>query len=1121
MIKGQQGQLKAKLEDNSIFHYDLPNKTVKFYVNNVYKGSDTTDSNGIASINYTATSTTSFTLKAVFDGDTKYNSTNKSATISVNNPPKKDTRLTDYNASGTAGETVTLEAMIESKNWLGVWDSTGGLTVKFYVDGSYKGSATSTSWGQNVDFSYTIPASDAGETQTWYAKFDGNSEYNVSQSNNATLTMPSSITSAWWSITNAYDGQQVTLLAKVSGFSVGTQMQFTIYEDDGLLVDDKIVPTLSGTVFDNGNGEYYAKATWSALWQTDQFGDPEYYFEVTDPTGSIAKKSSKNRDHELKVAKSMTTSSVKQDFYYSSAGHPTYGPATDGSPLNDRTPVILVHGANGDNKPSTLNYWYWWLIQFNDPQYSSKFKIYRYVYDSSQQIASNGTDFANFVNGYTELSGKQVLIMAHSMGGLVVRHAMNTNTKFRDKTIKLVTLGTPHLGSPGANPNWVFHTVRTQPNLMPFVVDPTDFLKAFAYAGYYLAFDASSGGFDLAWHNPNDIPAIAKGPLSPEMIAAKLMYDDNLLATSLQNPFTGSLTMQLTVSDDLIIAFGGFKVGLGSIIGGSNSSTDPNIDEEVGDNHDRLAHYAVPLMKIIPKSNSTVIGNNDGLVPLESALIQGSHTAVQRINMNNEYSEDIDHSAYLDVATVMNRIMGELVKISTCIDNDGDGYGTGQYLSGCSESTILSDCDDTNPAANPGVSEICDGIDNNCDNNIDEGFNADDDGFSTCAGDCNDTNPAVNPGASEICDGIDNDCNGLVDDGLSTNADGDGHYTIGSCASPADDCDDTDPAINPGVTEGPIGDPTCSDSLDNDCDGKTDTQDETNCSLCIGINTVWLTKIYAEGQNLGGAYEYDVTIGAGELANTFPAAPSPPQYSVKMDLASPNWQMLSEDIRMVGEESHKWILAVNPHGNQGPPADADATISWDPSTFNVEGSYRLREGYDGTGQVLVSDMRTATDYTVTGGNTDQYFTIEHDLCSAPCIDMSLKANWNLISLPITPEDCKVETLFPDAIVAYGFNGSYYEATCLDPGYGYWIKVPSDKTYEICGQIYTNYSDTMTSGWHLVGAADGAVVPVTVPPDCIIVMYGFDGAYYESDTCQSGEGYWIKLKEECEVSLESQ
>ena len=48
--------------------------------------------------------------------------------------------------------------------------------------------------------------------------------------------------------------------------------------------------------------------------------------------------------------------------------------------------------------------------------------------------------------------------------------------------------------------------------------------------------------------------------------------------------------------------------------------------------------------------------------------------------------------------------------------------------------------------------------------------------------DCNDGNPAVHPGATEVCNGIDDDCNGQVDDGLVftryyPDADGDGYGT--------------------------------------------------------------------------------------------------------------------------------------------------------------------------------------------------------------------------------------------------------------------------------------------------------------------------------------------------------
>ena len=138
------------------------------------------------------------------------------------------------------------------------------------------------------------------------------------------------------------------------------------------------------------------------------------------------------------------------------------------------------------------------------------------------------------------------------------------------------------------------------------------------------------------------------------------------------------------------------------------------------------------------------------------------------------------------------------------------------------------DCDDDDPSIHPGADEICNGLDDDCDGLIDEDedgveggvcppVDADGDGYPD-GEDCDDEDPDVFPGADEECNGIDDDCDGQVDedtdldgDGVSDCADGDGDGWSGDQG----DCDDTDADISPDAIE------EC-DGIDNDCDGDVD-----------------------------------------------------------------------------------------------------------------------------------------------------------------------------------------------------------------------------------------------------------------------------------------------------------
>ncbi|MCH7526902.1 MAG: putative metal-binding motif-containing protein, partial [Planctomycetes bacterium] len=286
-----------------------------------------------------------------------------------------------------------------------------------------------------------------------------------------------------------------------------------------------------------------------------------------------------------------------------------------------------------------------------------------------------------------------------------------------------------------------------------------------------------------------------------------------------------------------------------------------------------------------------------------------------------------------------------------CFDEDGDGFFSPRSDPQCSE--LPPDCDDTNPNIFPEAPEQCNGLDDDCDRLIDEGFFAfARDGARACKG---------GDLEGQVCDDT-SECPGGICSPSSETFDTFQELPIGSpcingfgaclaygtvvCPPPRSNvaalCDAV--AGEP-QREGPPGDPTCYDAIDNDCDGLVDhgspdldTKIQSACSgpeLCDG-----------KDNNNNGEVDEDFLNSLGNPC------------SIGIGLCKSTGKMVCSDDRF-GTKCSAFILSPSKEGPPGSAScfdkkdnDCDRLIDFnDPDCRQAE----LCDGKDNDGDELIDE----------------------------------------------------------------------------------------------------------------------------------------------------------------------
>ena len=184
-------------------------------------------------------------------------------------------------------------------------------------------------------------------------------------------------------------------------------------------------------------------------------------------------------------------------------------------------------------------------------------------------------------------------------------------------------------------------------------------------------------------------------------------------------------------------------------------------------------------------------------------------------------------------------------------------------------------------------------------------------------------------------------------------------------------------------------------------------------------------------------------------------------------------------------------------------------------------------GDTSTGVAVTGDGVYVTGYTRSygAGNDDTILIKYSRLSSTSTADLTftleLFAGWNMVSLPVLPDDPLASTVLSgiefNQLVTWSGTG-YVTASEFEAGRGYWLLVMEDTNVTISGTPVQSLNLTLAPGWSMIGGPDNDVPTADAFPGFYQLVTWTGTGYTSATVFEPGKGYWALVLEETQIPL---